>query len=939
MTTDTPSTPRRRTAATKAAGAPVRRLVIVESPAKARTISQYLGPEYMVESSIGHIRDLPSSAAQIPKEYKKEAWARLGVNIEADFEPLYVIPPEKNEQVKKLKALLKDADQLYLATDEDREGEAIAWHLLQVLKPRVPVRRMVFHEITRPAIEAAIANPRDVDFDLVKAQEARRILDRLFGYEVSPVLWKKVAPRLSAGRVQSVAVRLIVDRERARMRFNSASFWDVDATLATRERPTTDIGGDTTVGAHLVELDGRRVASGRDFDPETGKLTGDGAQGARLLDQTAAEALAERLKTATFAVAEVNERPFTQRPPAPFITSTIQQEAARKLRYTAQRTMQVAQRLYENGYITYMRTDSTNLSQQALDAARRQAASLYGDDYVPEQPRRYASGKAAQEAHEAIRPAGDIFRTPESLRGELDADALRLYDLVWKRTVASQMKDAAGLRTQVRLTADAGPDGTATFSTAGKVITFPGFLRAYVEGSDDPDAEIEDQEKVLPPLAVGQQLDPRALEAKGHETQPPARWTEASLIRELEERGIGRPSTYASILQTIQDRGYVWKRGSALVPTFVAFAVVNLLEQHFPNLVDLGFTARMEERLDEIADGERDPKPWLRALYFGDPNAPLTDPLGREGLHATIDKGWEAIDARAVSSVTIGADAEGHDISVRVGRYGPYLQIGDGEERASLPESIAPDEVTVEDALRLLHEEKLGDRLLGTDPESQQAVYLKTGRYGPYVQIGEDPPRGSKEKPRRASLWEDMAMETLGIDDALMLLSFPKVLGKHPDSGEDVTVQDGPNGPYVRSGKDSRSIDGGHFAMKTMTLDEVVKVLAQPRQFGRRVAQSVLADLGEHPDSKASITVRTGKFGPYVTDGVVNASLPRGREPKTLTLQDGLDLLAAREEKLRSEGKDPRAPKAASKSAAKRAPARRTSKAPRGTTPRARRSA
>ena len=939
MTTEPTAAPRRRAAAKATtvraatrAGGRVRRLVIVESPAKARTIAQYLGPEYVVESSIGHIRDLPSSAAQIPKEYKKEAWARLGVNIDADFEPLYVVPPDKAEQVKKLRALLKDADELYLATDEDREGEAIAWHLLQVLKPRVPVHRMVFHEITRPAIAAAIANPRAVDFALVRAQEARRILDRLFGYEVSHVLWKKVAPRLSAGRVQSVAVRLIVDRERARMRFNSASYWDVDATLATRERRT-----DATVGAHLVELGGRRVASGRDFDPETGRLSGDAGAGpgVRLLDESAARTVAERLRSSTFVVAEVNERPFTQRPPAPFITSTLQQEGARQLRYTAQRTMQVAQRLYENGYITYMRTDSTNLSQEALVAARRQAASLYGDEYVPEQPRRYASGKAAQEAHEAIRPASDIFRTPESLRGELDTDALRLYELVWKRTVASQMRDAAGLRTQVRLTADAGADGTATFQTAGKVITFPGFLRAYVEGSDDPDAEIEDQERVLPPLRVGEELDPRSLDARGHETQPPARWTEASLIRELEERGIGRPSTYASILQTVQDRGYVWKRGSALVPTFVAFAVVNLLELHFPDLVDLGFTARMEERLDEIADGERDPKPWLRALYFGDPGAPPTEPLARQGLHATIDRGWEAIDARAVSSVAIGNDADGREIAVRVGRYGPYLQIGDGEERASLPDSIAPDEVTVEGALRLLHEERLGDRLLGVDPPTNQPVYLKTGRYGPYVQLGEDPPRGSKEKPPRASLWDEMSMETLTFDEALMLLSFPKVLGKHSESGHDVTVQDGPNGPYVRTGRESRSIEGGHFAMKTITLEEALALLAAPRQFGRRVSQSAIAELGVHPDSKAAITVRTGRFGPYVTDGVVNASLPRGRDPKTLTVEDAVDLLAAREEKLRAEGKDPRAPKAATK----RAPARRATKSTRGTSPRMRRSA
>ena len=947
MTTDAAPPPRRaaapraRTPSARAAAGGARRLVIVESPAKARTIAQYLGPEYVVESSIGHIRDLPSSAAQIPKEYKNLPWAKIGVNVDAGFEPLYVVPPERAEQVKKLRALLKDADELYLATDEDREGEAIAWHLLQVLKPRVPVHRMVFHEITRPAIAAAIANPREVDADLVRAQETRRILDRLYGYEISPVLWKKVAPRLSAGRVQSVAVRLIVDRERARMRFTSASYWDLDATLATRER-TGSAASHTTVGARLVELGGRRVASGRDFDTATGRLSADdSATGVRLLDEPAARTLAERLRPATFAVAEVTERPFTQRPAAPFITSTLQQEAARKLHSTAQHTMQVAQRLYENGYITYMRTDSTNLSQQALDAARRQAASLYGEDHVPEQPRRYASGRAAQEAHEAIRPAGDTFRLPESLRGELDLAAWRLYDLVWKRTVASQMKDAAGLRTQVRLTADAGPDGLAAFQTAGKVITFPGFLKAYVEGSDDPAADLEEQERLLPPLRVGQELDARALEAKGHETQPPARWTEASLIRELEERGIGRPSTYASILQTIQDRGYAWKRSSALVPAFVAFAVVNLLEQHFPDLVDLGFTARMEERLDEIAEGERDPKPWLHALYFGDPGAPPSEPLARDGLHATIKKGWEAIDARAVSSVAIGKDEAGREVSVRVGRYGPYVQIGDADERASLPESLAPDEVTVADAVRLLHEERLGDHVLGADPETGQSVYLKTGRYGPYVQLGEDPPRGSKEKPRRSSLWDEMSMEGLGLDDALMLLSFPKVLGRHPERGDEVTVQDGPNGPYVRAGSESHSVDGGHFAMKTMTLEEALMLLAQPRQFGRRVAQSVIAELGAHPDSGAAITLRTGRFGPYVTDGVVNASLPRGRDPKTLAVDEAVDLLAAREEKLRAEGKDPRAPKAVAQRAAKRAPARRASKASKSprTTPRARRSA
>ncbi len=906
MTTDTGR--RSRSTRRSSANTPEnpRRLVIVESPAKARTIAQYLGSDYVVESSIGHIRDLPSSASEIPAKLKKEKWARLGVNIEQDFEPLYVIPSNKSAQVKKLKDLLKDADELYLATDEDREGEAIAWHLLDVLKPKVPVYRMVFHEITQQAIEDALANPREVDTNLVKAQEARRILDRLFGYEVSPVLWKKVAPRLSAGRVQSVAVRLIVDRERQRMRFKAAGFWDVDALLETR---TDD---EEQVAARLVELDGKRVASGRDFDPETGQLAGN--SDARQLDEPTATALAEALQASTFVVAEVNERPFTQRPPAPFITSTLQQEAARKLRYTAQRSMQVAQRLYENGYITYMRTDSTNLSEQAVNAARRQATSLYGESYIPEKPRQYTTkSKGAQEAHEAIRPAGEIFRTPESLNGELDADALRLYDLIWKRTVASQMKDATGQRTQVRITADAGSLGTAAFQASGKVITFPGFLRAYVEGSDDPDAELEDQERVLPPLRPQQELDAVSTEAKGHETQPPARWTEASLIRELEERGIGRPSTYASILQTIQDRGYVWKKSSALVPSFVAFAVVNLLEPHFPDLVDFGFTARMEERLDEIAEGEREAKPYLRSFYFGDPDAPDAQRMAQQGLHQTIEGGWEAIDARAVSSIPLGKDGQGREVAVRVGRYGPYVQVGDTDERASLPADMEPDEIGLDDVERLLKEEALGDRVLGEDPLTGLPIYIKTGRFGPYVQLGEDPEPGKRgaEKPKRGSLWPDMSMETIDLDDALTILSFPKVLGQHPETGEDVTAQDGPNGPYVKSGTESRSIEGGHFEMKTMTLDDAVELLKQPRKFARRgQARSIIADLGKHPDTEKAITIRNGRFGPYVTDGVVNASIPRGRDPQSIDLQVALDLIAEREEKMRADGKDPRARKA-----------------------------
>jgi len=892
---------RRATASNGSGDGSVRRLVIVESPAKARTISQYLGDDYVVESSIGHIRDLPSSAAEIPAKYKKEKWARLGVNIDAGFEPLYVIPANKNDQVKKLKSLLKDADELYLATDEDREGEAIAWHLLQVLNPNVPVYRMVFHEITRSAIEEAIQNPRDLDEYLVRAQESRRILDRLFGYEVSPVLWKKVAPRLSAGRVQSVAVRLVVEREQQRMRFKTAGYWDVDATLATRE------AGHEPFGARLIELAGHRVAQGRDFNPETGELANTDAV---LLDETKARGVASAVESSPFAVVDVNERPYTQRPPAPFITSTLQQEAARKLRYSAQRTMQVAQRLYENGYITYMRTDSPTLSSQAVDAARRQVTSLYGAEYLPDRPRVYSSkSKGAQEAHEAIRPAGESFRTPDQVARELDPDAQRLYDLVWKRTVASQMRDATGMRTQVRLTANAGEHGEATFQTSGKVITFPGFLRAYVEGTDDPEAELEDQERVLPPLATGQQVDPREVEAKGHETQPPARYTEASLIRELEERGIGRPSTYASIIQTVQDRGYVWKKGTALIPTFTAFAVVNLLRQHFPDLVDYNFTARMEERLDEIADGERQYKPWLHAFYFGDPDAPADDSMARNGLHKTIDEGWEVIDARAISSIPLGTDEDGREIAVRVGRYGPYVQIGDSDERASLPLEIAPDEITLDEVERLLHQESLSDRSLGNDPETQQPVYLKTGRYGPYFQLGEDPEPKSKEKPRRASLWPGMTMEDVTLEDALTALEFPKVLGQHPETGKDVTAQDGPNGPYVKSGAESRSIQGGHAEMAELDLAGALVILSQPRQFGRRQAQSVLKDLGEHPDTKLNLTVRSGRFGPYVTDGTVNASVPKGRDPNALTTEEAVELIAAREEKLRSEGKDPRAKK------------------------------
>ncbi|HJM74501.1 MAG TPA: type I DNA topoisomerase [Dehalococcoidia bacterium] len=876
-------------------------LVIVESPAKARTIAQYLGPEFIVESSVGHIRDLPSSASEIPAKYKKESWARVGIDVDHNFEPLYVVPPSKKETVSTLKKALKKVSTVYLATDEDREGEAIAWHLVEVLKPKIPIRRMVFHEITKAAVEEALQNPREIDAELVEAQEARRILDRLYGYEVSPVLWRKVKPRLSAGRVQSAALSLIVDRERARMRFVSGSYWDVDATLRSGDAEQS------SVRTRLAELGGKRVATGRDFDTTTGELKADAD--VELIGQSDAEALAVHLKPSNFTVSEVAERPYTQPPPAPFVTSTLQQEAGRKLRFTAQRTMQAAQSLYENGYITYMRTDSTNLSEQAVSAARSQITSLYGPDYVPEKVRTYATkSRGAQEAHEAIRPAGESFRTPEGLARELDGDRARVYELIWQRTVASQMKDANGLRTNIRFEVDAGERGTAVFTTSGKVITFPGFLRAYVEGSDDPDAERGDQERLLPPLSQGQQLPVESTEARGHQTQPPSRFTEASLVRDLEERGIGRPSTYASIIQTIIDREYAQKQASALVPTFMAFAVIQLLEQHFAELVNPEFTARMERDLDDIAEGELDSKPWLRNFYFG----------GKEdsenvGLHGRIAAGWEAIDARAVSSIPLGADENGEIVFARVGRYGPYVQAGDEGERGSVPDGIAPDELTLERALQLLAEAAQGDKVVGAHPQGGRDIKLKTGRFGAYVQMGEDDE--PKETLKRASLWPTMTMESLTLDQAVQILSYPKSLGTDPKTGSEVMALDGPNGPYLRSGDETRSLRD-HEHLGAIELTEALAVLAEPRQRGRRGAAEI-ASLGVHPDNGEPVKLLRGRFGPYVTDGTVNASIPKGRDPVSITLDDAVDLIAAREVKLRDQGKHPRAPKPKRKPRAK----------------------
>ena len=872
-------------------------LVIVESPAKARTISRYLGPGFEVESSIGHIRDLPSTAAEIPARVKKEPWARLGVDVDHGFEALYIVPRSKQAQVKKLKEALVGADELLLATDEDREGEAIAWHLLEVLSPRVPVRRMVFHEITQSAIENAMASTRDIDERLVEAQEARRVLDRLYGYEVSPVLWKKVRPKLSAGRVQSVATRLVVERERERMAFVASDYWDLEAELA---KPAG-----AAFRARLTELAGARIATSRDFDETTGSLRE--KEGLALLDEGAAQELARQLEDAPFAVSEVKEKPFKRRPYPPFITSTLQQEAGRKLRFTAQRTMRVAQGLYENGYITYMRTDSVQLSPEALEAARDQIRALYGDANLPSEPRRYArASKSAQEAHEAIRPAGRRFRKPEEVRSELDADGFRLYELIWKRTVASQMKDASGVSTSVRIEAQA-HGRTAVFAASGRVIHFPGFLRAYVEGSDDPRAELEDQERLLPELAEGDALEVERLEPLGHTTQPPARFTEASLVKELEERGIGRPSTYASILQTIQDRGYVWKKGTALVPTWTAFAVTRLLEQHLTDLVDFDFTARMEDDLDAIARGERTSLPWLSEFYFGGEGDNGSD----LGLKDRIGSGWEEIDARAISSIGLGEDpATGEPVAVRVGRYGPYLQVGESDRRVSLRDDIPPDELTLAKALELLEQGAQEDRPLGEDPETGKPVYVKTGRFGDYVQLG-DPELDDKGKPKRASkpkmasLWPSMSRETIGLDEALMLLSFPRELGRDPESGDPITVQDGRYGPYVKRGSDTRSLSS-HEELATIDLDRAVELFRQPKTRRGARAQSNLAELGTDPRTELPLVVKSGRFGPYVTDGTVNASVPKAMDPEKLTLEQGAELIAAREQKLRDQGKDPR---------------------------------
>ncbi|WP_329245785.1 type I DNA topoisomerase [Actinoallomurus sp. NBC_01490] len=850
------------------------RLVIVESPAKAKTIAGYLGNGYVVESSIGHIRDLPERAADIPSKLKGEAWARLGVNVDHDFEPLYVVNTDKKQQVAKLKKLLQEADELLLATDEDREGEAIAWHLQEVLKPKVPVHRMVFHEITPEAIRDAARTPRELNIKLVDAQETRRILDRLYGYEISPVLWKKVMPKLSAGRVQSVATRLVVERERERIAFVPASYWDLAATFDTGkpEEPSS-------FEATLVALDGKRVAQGRDFTAR-GQIK---SEEILHLDEEAAQGLAARLRDRAFAVKSVERKPYKRSPYAPFRTTTLQQEASRKLGFSAKYTMQVAQKLYENGYITYMRTDSIQLSETAITAARAQARTLYGADYIPDKPRVYRSKvKNAQEAHEAIRPSGDTFRTP----GEtgLSGDQFRLYELIWKRTVASQMKDATGQSVSVRVAGESTAGETAEFGASGKIITFYGFLKAYVEGADDPASDLDDQERRLPALEEADPLTARELAAEGHSTRPPARYTEASLVKELEDREIGRPSTYASIIGTILDRGYVFKKGTALVPSFLAFAVVNLLEKHFGHLVDYDFTAQMEDVLDKIAQGEAERVRWLQTFYHGN---------GGDGLKQLVSDLGE-IDAKEISSFPIPDS----DIMIRVGRYGPYLD-RDGQ-RVNIPEDIAPDELTAEKAEELFAQPS-GDRELGVDPGTGHVVVAKTGRFGPYVTevLPDDAPKSAK--PRTASLLRSMSLDTVTLEDALKLLSLPRLLGEL--DGEPVTAQNGRFGPYLKKGTDSRSLQSEE-QLFTVTLEEAKEIFAQPKQRGRGRAAAAppLRELGEDTGTGRKIVVKEGRFGPYVTDGETNASLRKGDEVESITVQRALELLAERREKVAAGG-------------------------------------
>ena len=890
-----------------------KKLVIVESPAKAKTIAQYLGDGYEVLASVGHIRDL-IEPKNLPPELKKGSLGKFSIDVENGFLPYYVVSDQKKKTVADLKRALKGADELYLATDEDREGEAIAWHLLDELKPKVPVKRMVFHEITKEAIERARDNTRDIDTALVDAQETRRILDRLYGYEISPVLWRKIGPGLSAGRVQSAATRLVVDRERERLAFVAAGYWDLSALLAAS-------AGSTSFESRLARLDGVRVATGRDFDDKgVLKASTNGKPNAIALDEQAATALAEALRdpAVSVVVSSVDSKPYTRRPAAPFSTSTLQQEAARKLRFSARQTMSVAQGLYENGYITYMRTDSLNLSQQAMSAARSQAASLYGAESVSEKPRTYASkSKNAQEAHEAVRPAGDTFRTPGQLEGTLRGNDWKLYDLIWKRTVASQMADAKGMTASVVITA--GPVQGATmaeFTASGTVITFRGFLQAYEESRDEErNDDAEPAEAKLPPLTVGQKLTVADVEAKGHETSAPPRYTEASLVKTLEELGIGRPSTYASIISTIIDRGYVTPRGTALVPNWIAFSVVRLLEDFFSDLVEYDFTASMEDDLDRIADGKEDRVDWLNSFYFGSDR--------HRGLRSVIDNLGE-IDAKSINSIKLD-----DEVTLRIGKYGPYLEVADPDaapeatpRRVNIPPELAPDELTVAKAHELIDAPVVVDRVIGVNPENGRNVVAKDGRFGPYITEVEPelpaveavavepvptvdsatgeiiepkkkraaPKKATAVKPRTASIFKSMDLATVDLDTALRLLSLPRIVGQDPESGEEITAQNGKFGPYLKKGVDTRSLTEEDQIFE-IDLPSAIELYAQPK-YGARRASSALKEFDADPESGKPIRIKDGRFGAYVTDGVTNVTIPRGETIEEIDFERAVEMLA-----------------------------------------------
>ena len=852
------------------------KLVIVESPAKARKIGSFLGDEYVVEASVGHIRDLPQRAADIPKEFKKFAWAKEGVNIEEEFAPLYVINPDKKSKVAELKELMKDADELILATDEDREGEAIAWHLIEVLRPKIPVRRMVFHEITKDAIQKAAKETRDLDYRLVDAQETRRVLDRLYGYRLSPVLWKKVMPRISAGRVQSVATRLIVERERERMAFISSGWWDLAAACVPG------------FSARLLSLDGKRVATTNDFD-SNGGIKEKSATNILLLDEAAARELVQSLNGQSLVVKSLEESPRTERPKAPFTTSTMQQDAGSRLGWGAQLTMRIAQRLYENGYITYMRTDSVTLSSSSIAAARSSAQALYGKEFVPATPRVYeGKTKNAQEAHEAIRPAGESFRTPGELAPELSRDEFALYDLIWKRTIASQMSDAKKQQMRVDFDVKTKTGSDAIFRANGSVVVFAGFLAAY-EDIVEEKADAEEVDRRLPAMKVSEKIEVSEYSCEGHETKPPARYTEPTLVKKLEELGIGRPSTFASIMQTIQDRGYVAKRGRALVPTFLAFSVTGLLEQHFTKLIDYEFTASMEEDLDRIANGDEERVAWLTKFFYGSDNNP-----GLADLSADLG----AIDAQAINTMKMG-----EDIEIRVGRFGAYLQQGQGDDRkfANIPEQMAPDELTLPVAIELLAKPS-GERKLGTDPETGLEVIAKSGRFGAYitevfpeeiVEEGAKKKRKKKDapKPKTASLLSTMSLDTVDLSDALRLLSLPRSLGSYQD--EIITVQNGRYGPYMKHGADSRTLTS-EDQLFSIGLEEAIEIYKQPKVRRRGVAKPPLKELGKDPQTEREVIVKDGRFGVYVTDGETNATLRRGDAVELLTLERALELLAGR---------------------------------------------